>query len=216
MPIDFELHPGFDAGKYAEELERHGLTTQRVKVSNVDMTVVSQGAPIICGDGRFARRKADRDHENAPKLMGASNFVAALKTGGTTEGFDLAARDVISAGFRPGFHKDCAMHRLWLQGQLGGAVYELVPPNYDPGEWVRSHAEAWGGIHFKDIGGVHAEEVLMINPIVGMTTTVDESRFGHDQWLAVSLGIDPYRSLGTVAEIIKKVSLCRRVRIVVP
>lgn len=213
MPIDFELHPGFDAGRYMEAFQSRGWNAQTVKVGNFDMVVVDEDSAVECGDGRFGKRV--RIKKYGPKLMGGSNFIAAAKSGGSPEGFEEAAQVVKKAGYRPGFHRGCAFYEEWAQGRLRSVRHQLIPPRYDPGLWVRSHAYLHNGKHFKDIEGLHEEEDLVFNPCIGITPRPNPKRFGHDQGLAVRLGVDPDLSLNIAAEVVEKVSSCRRVTILI-
>lgn len=207
MPIDFEFHPGFDAGKYADQLQRRGWQTELMRVGNMDMHQVRRGDPVLCGDGRVQERGA--------KLIGGINFVAAAKTGGNDVGFREAARMINDEELVPGSHSDCGFHREWLFRRLVAALHPRAYPEGDLGRWVQGFMEMHRGVHIKT-RGVHQEKRWVVNPASGISPVPNLEQFIHDQGLAVRLGIDPARSLTLAAETIERLSSVRQAVILVP
>lgn len=207
MPIDFEFHSGFDAGKYAEQLQKRGWQTELIRVGNMDMHQVRRGDPVLCGDGRVQERGA--------KLIGGINFVAAAKTGGSDVGFREAARMISEEGLVAGSHSDCGFHREWVDGRLVTTLHPRVRPEIDLGRWVQKFMEMHQGLHIKT-RGAHQEKRWVVNSASGISPVPDLEQFIHDQGLAKRLGIDPMRSLTLAAETIERLSSVRQAVILVP
>ncbi len=224
--IELAPYQNFNIKELEDFFVPRGWKVDLVKASNYDLVQADQGAALECIDGRYAN--LERRKKNGPKIPGALNAIAALKTGGDMPGFYLAARLAQTHGFNPGTHgavhegPGCGYHSLWENEALTSSMHRYtLPMGQSQGrscaEYLKRMIKVWGGKHFR-LPVVHEEEALVLNPHMGTTVIAMRDRFIYDKWLMRKMGIGPMRSALIVAETIENLAphLPKRVEIIIP
>lgn len=197
--LKLETYPQFDPLEIQELYDFRGWKTELVKVSNVELVSVDQGAAIECADGRSNKFHGKKFH--GVRFFGQINGVAALKTGGNIMGFYSAAQYLIEQKIAPGTHgainkgEGCGMFGLWKDKKYQYSDLKdfclpleiLERYNISPTRWIKAQMKMLGGKHFT-LPDSHQEQALRLNPFVGTTEKASSGdRFIVDDWFMPEL-----------------------------
>lgn len=211
MP-DLETYIGFNAEKAMEYFADRGWPVTEIPSGETTLVVVTPGAALECGDGRFdqlVRRKA-----HGIRVFGGINAIMAILTGGDEDGLKRATYLISKYDATPGTHSadegGCGYADLWIAGELESAIYpyELQDRMERGGERIGHNLQTsmkdLGGKHFR-LNGNHKEEGLRVNPFRGLTEIANDGlRFRVDDWFMADLGVPDRVRWFKIAETVEK------------
>ena len=178
------------------------------KRSPVPLVKVDPKGILKCVDGRGSYNKLKR----GPKMLGGVYGIANCRGIKTTEELGDICREVKAAGHVPSVHGDksgilgCGFCKLWVTDGFADAGLGIEKPDFSA-EQGRDAVKNAGGV-IENHYGAHAEKVVYINFVEGMTLEPDhnDQRFIVDAWAAVKFKLDIPKYLVTAAVTVEKLA----------
>jgi len=200
-------------------LEGRGWSATIVKAADFSepMLKVDPKGILKCVDGRGS----DNTAFQGPKMAGGIYAIAHNRGVTTTDGLKAITKEVIAAGHVPSVHGDhssdmlgCGFFKLWVTGRFDDMGY--ARPEFDADQGAAAVKEAGGFIEMHH--GSHAEKVVLINLVDGMTLDPieDDQRFIVDGWTGGKFGLDVPKFLVAAAATVEMLNGPKKATIIIP
>lgn len=199
-------------------LNDRGWEAEIVKASSMpDLQPVNPDGILKCVDGRGS----DNTAMLGPKMPGGIYAIAHNRGVTTTQGIAAITKEVIEMGHVPSVHGDdssdmlgCGFFKLWVTGRFDDMGYPR--PEFDADQGAAAVRDAGGYIEMHH--GKHAEKVVLINLVDGMTLDPieDDQRFIVDGWSAGKFGLDVPKFLVAAAATVEMLGGPKKAKIIVP
>ena len=181
-----------------------------------DMVPVSSNGILKCVDGRGS----DNTKMAGPKMLGGAYAIANNRGVKTLAELKGICQEIKAAGHVPSVHGDaggmmgCGFCKLWIQGKFEDLGCE--PPAFTADEGGKAVKEAGGVVEMHY--GAHAEKVVYINLVPGMTLEPDhdDQRFIVDAWAAGKFNLDIPKYLVTAAATVERLGGPKKAVLIVP
>ena len=202
--------PALTPEDVAGVLKSRGWDATIVKAANspVPLVDVKRRGILKCVDGRGS----DNKRMAGPKMLGGVYGIANCRGIKTTKELGDICKEVWDADHVPSVHGDesgilgCGFCKLWVTDGFADAGLGIQKPEFTAEEGANAVKNA-GGI-IENHYGAHAEKVVYINFVDGMTLEPDhdDQRFIVDAWAAYNFNLDVPKYLVTAAVTVEKLA----------